>query len=519
MNAHNPLSVYDAKKLYAQESFIEFCKFVRPKFEVNWHHEVICEHLQSWIKKDIPRLMLFAPPRHGKSELVSRCLPAFLFGRDPDAQIISTSHTASLANELACDVQTIIDSEAYRELFPGTRLKRTGTKSKRTDYRAANRFSVVGRRGRFFCCGVGGPIVGRGFEFGIIDDPIANREAAYSPIQRQKINRWYPTQFATRMLPKACILLMHQRWHVGDLAGLLRDLQSKDPNADHWTILSFPAIAEHPLAEFDHRKPGEALWPSRYPLEYLRSRKAENTETDWLAIYQQRPTADGGNHFMTDWFDTFWVERSTDRIAIRKRGNQWYEWLKSDCSLFGIVDPAATNKPSSDHTAMGAFLQTPDGDLCVLNILRERIAIDQIPRRIKRFAQDHSLTWMGVEANGFQVTLVNEARRIKACPLRELSHKGRGKLVRATPSIIHASNGQVVLPQEAAWKRGFLDRLAQFTGLEGDEDDEVDVLAYAVLEMSTRDGTGMPREDKTEDRPASGLPTVPRPPRRDLFGS
>jgi len=44
--------------------------------------------------KQSPRLILTAPPQHGKSELISRRLPAFALGRNPNLQIIATSYSA-----------------------------------------------------------------------------------------------------------------------------------------------------------------------------------------------------------------------------------------------------------------------------------------------------------------------------------------------------------------------------------------------------------------------------------------
>ena len=129
----NPRGVELLRKELAREkarrSIAEFCLFTDDLYQMNWHHRLLCEYLDAFTKKEIRRLMVFMPPRHGKSELVSRKLPAFIFGRNPDASIISTSYSADLAQRMNRDVQRIMDSPAYLELFPDTRLFEIGRAS------------------------------------------------------------------------------------------------------------------------------------------------------------------------------------------------------------------------------------------------------------------------------------------------------------------------------------------------------------------------------------------------------
>jgi len=81
---------------------------------------------------EIRRLMIFQPPQTGKSELVSRRFPACALGRNPDIRILSASYSASLATDMSRDVQRIIDSDTYRQLFPGTRLAGSRDAEQRT---------------------------------------------------------------------------------------------------------------------------------------------------------------------------------------------------------------------------------------------------------------------------------------------------------------------------------------------------------------------------------------------------
>ena len=101
---------------------VDFTTYTYPDYEVNWHHRILCNYLDRFVNGDMDRLMIFMPPRNGKSELVSRRLPAYIFGKDPNASIIACSYGSDLAQRMNRDVQRIIDDEKYFKLFPYTVL-------------------------------------------------------------------------------------------------------------------------------------------------------------------------------------------------------------------------------------------------------------------------------------------------------------------------------------------------------------------------------------------------------------
>ena len=106
----------------SRENLLDFTRYTMRGFEENWHHRMICQRLDELIKGEQTRLMVFLPPRAGKSELVSRRLPAYLFGRHPNAQIIACSYSAYLASQMNRDVQSVMDSPPYHRLFEQVRL-------------------------------------------------------------------------------------------------------------------------------------------------------------------------------------------------------------------------------------------------------------------------------------------------------------------------------------------------------------------------------------------------------------
>ena len=90
----------------ASESLLDFIKYTKSDYEVNWHHELICSELDAFLEDpERKRLMVFVAPRTGKSEIISRRLPAYYLGRNPDGQVIATSYGADLAQSMSRDVQ------------------------------------------------------------------------------------------------------------------------------------------------------------------------------------------------------------------------------------------------------------------------------------------------------------------------------------------------------------------------------------------------------------------------------
>jgi predicted phage terminase large subunit-like protein len=289
--------------MLARTFFYAFVKTVRPGYLMGWSQEIICDALDQFLADVLaersPRLMITMPPRSGKTELVSRCFPAYVLGKRPDLSVIAASYSADLASRNNRDVQRIIDSDRYRELFPETRLwgKNVRTAAEGSYQRNSDIFEVVGRKGAYRSAGVDGGLTGMGGHCLIIDDPFKTRQEADSPTIRDKIWDWYTSTLYTRQAPGGGIILIQTRWHMDDLAGrLLKAMASGE--GETWRVLNFPAIAE---TDEPHRKAGEALHPKRFSLELLNETKRTIGLRDWSALYQQRPAPEEGAVFRKEW--------------------------------------------------------------------------------------------------------------------------------------------------------------------------------------------------------------------------
>lgn len=303
------------RRRFARSNLFDFVEYTRPlPLRPGWHHRHLASVLDRVYEGSIRRLMVFMPPRHGKSEFVSRCFPAYCLGRNPDLGIMNTSYADKLATSFNRDVQRIIGANQYLRLFPGTRLNDRNIKTDaRGEYKkTGDFFEVVGNRGYLMSAGVNAGIAGFGFDIGIVDDAVAGSEAADSPTIRDKIWDWYQGDFFTRRGKNARIIVVMTRWHRDDLAGRLLKHQWDGNDVEPWTVLCYRGIRRHPAVDpnpYDHRAEGEVLWPEFMSLEEMRGAKTDPRK--YAALYDQDPTADGGTEWPADCFDeSIWVREA-----------------------------------------------------------------------------------------------------------------------------------------------------------------------------------------------------------------
>lgn len=304
----------------ARNSLLEFTKLTNPNFVAGWSHKIIAYYLEKYWRGEI-NLILSLPPRHSKSELASRNLPAWGFGHNPDFEIISCSYADSLASRMNRDCQRIIESEIYREIFPNTRIQDLRYKTDRetplldddgeeikvhgNHLKNNSVFQIVGRRGVYRSAGVGGGITGMGFERGLIDDPFKDAKEAKSATVRESVWEWYGSVFYNRRTPTGKVCVIMTRWHEDDLVGKLIE-NMKDDGADQYTVLNLPAICDNPnevdpavLEELglEPRKIGDPLDGNRYNLSILNKIRLTMGERAWNALYQGKPSPDEGELF------------------------------------------------------------------------------------------------------------------------------------------------------------------------------------------------------------------------------
>lgn len=444
---------------HSRTSMLAFTKFTMQDFRINWHHRVLCKKLDDFVNGRIKRLMVFMPPRHGKSELVSRRLPALILGRFPDSQIIAASYGADLASRMNRDVQRVIDSEVYQRVFPQTRLSGVGTTGNWV--RTSDMFEVVGFKGSYRSSGVGGGLTGMGGDFIIIDDPIKNQEEADSATHRQKIWDWWTSTIYTRLEKGASVLVTLTRWHEDDLAGRLIQ-NSKLPDGDQWEIVNFPALREDLENPMDPRKLDEPLWPWKYPEDRIRAIRASIGARWFGALYQQRPTPGEGNLIKREHWK-YYAELPADFDAVCISADLTFkDGEKNDFAVFQVWARAGANK-------------------YLLDQVRGRMGFNEQLNAFKMLCAkwpDAQAKYIEDAANGAALvdTLKNKIAGI--IPVRPTGSKtARAEAI--SPQIIA---GNVYLPENESWVGDFVEEWAAFPNSK--HDDQVDACSQALKKLS-----------------------------------
>jgi len=441
-----------------KRSFRHFIQTVKPDYIFNWHHlEIIaaCQELAE--RKTFTRLILMVPPRHGKSEIVSRLFPAWLFCRNTNEQIITASYSDGLASQMNRDCQRIMSSTAYVTLFPKVALT---DKREAATVQNSKRFDIGDGKGYYMSAGVGGGITGAGCTVGIIDDPVKNSEEADSQTYRDKAWEWYTTTFKTRFEPGCIEVICQTRWHEDDLTGRILAGIGSDGKTK---IISLPAISESPEP---HRGVNEALWPGKYDLPTLRNTEIELGSRAWTALFQQKPAPADGGLIKKAWFGYY---------DLRK-----FEILDTDRVNF-YFDTAYTDKEKNDPCAGIAYVKR-GADYYILECLEKWLDFTEQPKWVQDFTEDNGYTKKSiirVEPKATGKSLVQVMRKQTGLNIKEgiVPKESKTARVNSVSPVVEA--GRVLLPYGAAWVPSFLDQCASFPN--GAHDDRIDCLTGMII--------------------------------------
>lgn len=315
----------------ARRQLIWFTKYLKPEYKTTEFHLNYSRVLNKFAKGEIKKLIIQAPPQHGKSELSSRQLPAFMLGLNPNLKICICSYAATIAKDFNRDVQRLIDSDKYRAIFPDTTLNGANVVTVATNFlRNSDVFEIVNHTGSLRVVGRGGSLTSKTVDVMIYDDLYKDSMEANSPQIRQTAWDWYTKVARSRLHNDSQELIVFTRWHPEDIIGKLieaksepvimaqkwADIENVPENA--WVLVNYEAIKTGEPTELDSRQKGEALWPERHSLNKLISFKNLDV-VGFECLYQGNPGNAEGRLYQP--FKT-WVEKS-----------DWGTYIRSGCYI------------------------------------------------------------------------------------------------------------------------------------------------------------------------------------------
>jgi hypothetical protein len=318
-----------------------FTTYTKPDYEMTATqggvgvHRLIIEKLEAVERGEINRLIISCPPGLGKSELVSKRFPTWAIGRNPKRNVLLASYSAELANGFGRQSRGILDTQEFKNVFPDCKLSQ--------DKREGGNWETE-QGGGMYTSGLGGSITGKRADILIGDDLVKGRKNAESLAYQKEAVEWYTTTFFTRKRNQNTpIIIMMTRWGLYDIAGYL--IENEKNGGDHWDILTIPAINE---------KGEHIIWPGKWDFEYvdkdgvfhkafMDKEKANLSNRDWAAVYQQDPIASSTCIFRLEDFRYFLSSDFEKADGILK---------KDDLRCIIAVDPAFSTSKTSDDAVV-----------------------------------------------------------------------------------------------------------------------------------------------------------------------
>lgn len=461
----------------ARRRLLPFIQEFKIGYMAGWVHKDICQRLEAFseavVKGESPRLMLFMPPRSGKSEIISRNFPAWHLGKNPEHEIIACSYAASLANSFSRKVRDILRDPAYHSMFD-TRLDK--------ESQAVENW-LTNAGGGYVSAGVGGSIVGKGAHVLLIDDPTKGRDEAKSESVQESIRDWYTGSAYTRLTSGGGVLIIMQRWAEDDLAGWLLSNDEENGGLENWQVVRYPAIAEE---DEDYRNAGEALHPERYDTTAFKRIRATLGERDWHALFQQNPLPDTGDFFKKNMFTMV----SSAEVP-----------LLEDLKVYAAWDLAVGKKEVNDFS-VGVYVGVDDrAKIWVLHVEKCKIDTLELVDTILDLHERYNPSVTGMEHGQISMSIGPfmdvRCQEREIYPYFEPLKPGRNdKEARANNIRGRMQQSMVLFPKGNMDVAELISECLKFPN--GKHDDAVDALSYIGILLNTLSSASKPKAKKKE---------------------
>lgn len=353
----------------AKSSLIGYVRHTFPMFweKENWHHQLIAEYGERVDRREIDRLMVWAPPRHTKSEILSVRRPAWSIGRDVTRQFIIAAYGDRLARTFSGAVRNILRNQRSQQIFD-IQFKTIGN----TKWQVKRPPELDNEKDSMIAGGILGPFTGEGATDEVIDDPFKNKQDAYSKLIRDAVFEQYQTALLSRLMPGGTITIQQTRWHEDDLCGRLLKNALKDKRASQWVVICLAATNDDGRSSFiwdtrsgkkEYLAKYRALWPAWQSREQLDQIRIDQGPTFWAAMYQQAPVTAQGTIFKRDAWKYF------QQLPVIER-------------LVQVYDTALEEKKENDYSAGIDLVLTQQQAYAITDGWRARVPFPQLVSKV-----------------------------------------------------------------------------------------------------------------------------------------
>lgn len=444
---------------------VTFWPVIEPApFQDGWYIDAICEHLEAVANGQIRQLLINLPPRHSKS-LLAVFFSAWQWAKNPTVRFLCASYALQLSIRDNVKARRIIESDSFRGMFcHGWKIT--------TDQNRKEKFENS-RGGYRLACSLEGSTLGEGADCQLIDDP-NNIQEMGSNSYRQKVIDWYVGIMTTRLNDPTTgtRVMIQQRCHEEDLTGYLL---ANHP--EQWTRLVLPyeynsrKTLTTSIGWSDPRTKEGQLLSQRIPESEIPFYRRQLGTYQYSAQYLQEPIPADGTVFKLEWMKKF--PPGPDYLLDNRK------FSADSCRRFASVDLAISTKTTADFTVIGVFDVTPDKDLILVHMLRQRLDGTKLLPAIKAIHAHYQPAYFVVEDVAFQRLFITQCRK-EGLPIRAFRPEA-DKLSRSLPLQIRMEAGQVWFPSQQ-WVGDIERELLGFPS--APRDDIVDMFSQAAIDLN-----------------------------------
>lgn len=497
----------------AERELSEFIRQAWPALEPdveylhNWHIDAIADYLKSVSDGQILRLLINMPPRSLKSSVVTVTWPVWTWLKKPFEKFMCTSYSSELSTMHSVDRRGLIESEWFQERWED-RFELASDQNVKS-------YFVNDRGGEMFSTSMTGSGTGFGCDKLIVDDP-HNPQKAESEKERGTAIKNFRKTFSRRLNNKktGAIVIVMQRLHEKDLAAVALEMgyvhlclegQTKKRRfimlpaslprghavmcdcgvctqrvRDEAKRQGIPVPAEErespEVGEFIERAKGDYLHSDREGEAEHAQAKLELGPEGYSHQYDQQANPEDGIKFKRKNFRYF--DRRGDHFVLYLPNGEVKRILKSQCRKIAIADTAMSEKKSADYTVIGEIFVTPEKDLLLDEVLRERMEDPEVEAAIRTAILRMNSLAVEEKANG---TAIFQRLSREGLPIKGIPAEG-DKISRSSTASIYCANGKIYFRANAPWLSDFENELLLFPNAA--HDDQVDMLSYAAIEIS-----------------------------------
>lgn len=451
--------------LSSRNRLLSYAKAVDDSYLIGPAHIKIANALERIERGELKRLMVFMPPRMGKSRLCAQIFPSWILCRHAKAEIIQTGYGNDIALEHSRKARAVFLGERTAQIFPALRPSEKIRRIFQENRVAAHEWGTM-EGGKYYATGIGGAITGKGADYLIVDDPHKNRQEAESKTKRDQVYTFYKSTLYTRLSPTGAILLIMTRWHIDDLAARLLDEMKQ--GMDQWEIIS--------LKPFDET--GESIWPERWPKERLLDIKKNTIPLEWCSQYEQDPVPSEGAVFKREWWNEPGRRFNCSDIQVH---NACLDRIQS-------WDTAQSEKDTAAFSAGGTFELTRTYKMMLTDVMARRMEFPELVDNVIRYAEkgnyDGKLSAVLIEKASSGVALIQYLRSNGPEWLRDKIidvNPTESKLIRGLKASKWCNIGSVLLPkpdESIEWLFDFEADLFSFPGCK--YKDKIDMFNQAI---------------------------------------